>query len=165
MFCHSLRIKYMWKPMWNPMWSVWGFTCESLCETPCEVYVKICVKGMTSLHTLFTYISLCRISHAREICVWNAREKCVKNVWKMCEKSVKIGHFSHVFHMVFHIHTPSSVRIWRWCCNSQSWCCPNLTFFIPLRIYINSSLLYLPCGKWWQCLWKTTAGDLNYTQQ
>ena len=23
--------------------------------------------------------------------------------------SVKIGHFSHVFHMVFHIHTPSSV--------------------------------------------------------
>ena len=27
----------------------------------------------------------------------------------MCEKSVKIGHFSHVFHMVFHIHTPSSV--------------------------------------------------------
>ena len=29
----------------------------------------------------------------------------------MCEKSVKIGHFSHVFHMVFHIHTPSSV----WC--------------------------------------------------
>ena len=28
----------------------------------------------------------------------------------MCEKSVKIGHFSHVFHMVFHIHTPSSVQ-------------------------------------------------------
>ena len=28
----------------------------------------------------------------------------------MCEKSVKIGHFSHVFHMVFHIHTPSSER-------------------------------------------------------
>ena len=26
----------------------------------------------------------------------------------MCEKSVKIGHFSHVFHMEFHIHTPSS---------------------------------------------------------
>ena len=88
----------------------WGFTCESLCETPCEVNVKICVKGMTSLHTLFTYISLCKISHAREICVWNACEKCVKNVWKMCEKSVKIGHFSHVFHMVFHIHTPSSER-------------------------------------------------------
>ena len=87
----------------------WGFTCESLCETPCEVYVKICVRGMTSLHTLFTYISLCKISHAREICLWNACEKCVKNVWKMCEKSVKIGHFSHVFHMVFHIHTPSSV--------------------------------------------------------
>ena len=73
----------------------WGFTCESLCETPCEVYVKICVKGMTLLHTLFTYISLCKISHACEICVWNACEKCVKNVWKTCEKSVKIGHFSH----------------------------------------------------------------------
>ena len=29
----------------------------------------------------------------------------------MCEKSVKIGHFSHVFHMVFHIHTPSSVKM------------------------------------------------------
>ena len=86
----------------------WGFTCESLCETPCEVNVKICVKGMTSLHTLFTYISPCKISHAREICVWNACEKCVKDVWKMCEKSVKIGHFSHVFHVVFHIHTPSS---------------------------------------------------------
>ena len=26
--------------------------------------------------------------------------------------SVKIGHFSHVFHMVFHIHTPSSVYPW-----------------------------------------------------
>ena len=25
--------------------------------------------------------------------------------------SVKIGHFSHVFHMVFHIHTPSSVLL------------------------------------------------------
>ena len=87
----------------------WAFTCESLRETPHEVYVKICVKGMTSLHTLFTYISLCKISHACEICVWNACEKCVKNVWKTCEKSVKIGHFSHVFHMVFHIHTPSSV--------------------------------------------------------
>ena len=87
----------------------WGLTCESLCETPCEVYVKMCVKGLTSFHTLFTYISLCKISHAREICVWNACEKCVKNVWKTCEKSVKMGHFSHVFHMVFHIHTPSSV--------------------------------------------------------
>ena len=86
----------------------WGLTCESLCETPCEVYVKMCVKGLTSFHTLFTYISLCKISHACEICVWNACEKCVKNVWKTCEKSVKIGHFSHVFHMVFHIHTPSS---------------------------------------------------------
>ena len=71
----------------------WGFTCESLCETPCEVYVKICVKGMTLLHTLFTHISLCKISHACEISVWNACEKCVKNVWKTCEKSVKIGHF------------------------------------------------------------------------
>ena len=25
--------------------------------------------------------------------------------------SVKTGHFSHVFHMVFHIHTPSSVQL------------------------------------------------------
>ena len=33
---------------------------------------------------------------------------CEKRV-KTCEMSVKIGHFSHVFHMVFHIHTPSSV--------------------------------------------------------
>ena len=78
----------------------WGCTCESLCETPWEEYVKICVKGMTSRHTLFTHISLCKISHACE--------KCVKNVWKTCEKSVNIGHFSHVFYMVFHIHTPSS---------------------------------------------------------
>ena len=90
----------------------WGLTCESLCETPCEVYVKMCVKGLTSFHTLFTYISLCKISHACEICVWNACEKCVKNVWKTCEMSVKTGHFSHVFHMVFHIHTPSSVWAW-----------------------------------------------------
>ena len=79
----------------------WGLTCESLCETPCEVYVKMCVKGLTSFHTLFTYISLCKISHACEKCVWNACEKCVKNVWKTCEMSVKIGHFSHVFHMCF----------------------------------------------------------------
>ena len=34
----------------------------------------------------------------------------------MCEKSVKIGHFSHVFHMVFHIHTPSSGK--KQCSNS-----------------------------------------------
>ena len=33
----------------------------------------------------------------------------------MCEKSVKIGHFSHVFHMVFHIHTPSSVTKFKLC--------------------------------------------------
>ena len=99
--------------MWNSFAIQWGVTFESLCDTPCELYVKICVKGMTSLHTLFTYISLCKISHAREICVWNACEKCVKNVWKMCEKSVKIGHFSHVFHMVFHIHTPSSGSLFR----------------------------------------------------
>ena len=85
----------------------WGFTCESLCESPCEVYVKICVKGMTLLHTLFTHISLCKISHACEICVWNACEKCVKNVWKECENRT----FSLVFHMEFHIHTPSSERL------------------------------------------------------
>ena len=97
----------------------WGFTCESLRETPHEVYVKICVKGMTSLHTLFTYISLCKISHACEICVWNACEKCVKNVWKTCEKSVKTGHFSHVFHMVFHMHTPSSVICFT---STRGWC-------------------------------------------
>ena len=58
---------------------------------------------------------LCKISHACKICVWNACEKCVKNVWKTCEKSVKIRHFSHVFHMVFHIHTPSSAS----CTNSR----------------------------------------------
>ena len=86
----------------------WGLTCETLCETPCEVDVKMCVKGLTSFHTLFTYISLYKISHACEICVWNACEKCVKNVWKTCEMSVKIGHFSHDFHMVSHIHTPRS---------------------------------------------------------
>ena len=63
----------------------WGFTCESLCETPCEVYVKICVKELTSFHALFTYISLCKISHTCEICVWNSCEKCVKNAWKECE--------------------------------------------------------------------------------
>ena len=71
--------------MWNSFPIQWGFTCESLCETLCEVYVKICVKGLTSFHTLFTYISLCKISHACEISVWNSCEKCVKNVWKECE--------------------------------------------------------------------------------
>ena len=72
----------------------WGFTCESLCETPCEVYVKMCVKGLTSFHTLFTYISLCKISHACEICVWNACEKCVKNMWKECENRTFFTRFS-----------------------------------------------------------------------
>ena len=71
--------------MWNSFPIQWGFTCESLRETPCEVYVKICVKGLTLFHTLFTYISLCKISHACEISVWNSCEKCVKNVWKECE--------------------------------------------------------------------------------
>ena len=66
--------KCMWKcvnlsSMWNSFATQWGFTCESLCETPCEAYVKICVKGLTSFHTLFTYISLYKISHACEICV------------------------------------------------------------------------------------------------
>ena len=132
-YCHSwspisedLHVKAHVKPhvkcMWNNVWITgcfaiqWGLsTCESLCETPCEVYVKMCVKGLTSFHTLFTYISLCKISHACEICVWNACEKCVKNVWKTCEKSVKIGHFSHVFYMVFHIHTPSSEKDYTLC--------------------------------------------------
>ena len=126
-----MRIKCMWKPMWNPIWSVcenmcelqhvssmwnsfpilWGFTCESLCETPCEVYVKICVKGLTSFHTLFAYISLCKISHACEISVWNSCEKCVKRVWKL-------DNIHTFFHMMFHIHTPSSVKSWKipqWC--------------------------------------------------
>ena len=71
--------------MWNSFAIQWGFTCESLCETPCEVYVKICVKELTSFHALFTYISLCKISHTCEICVWNSCEKCVKNAWKECE--------------------------------------------------------------------------------
>ena len=115
----------------------WGFTCESLCETPCEVYVKICVKGMTWLHTLFTYISLCKISHACEICVWNACEKCVKNVWKTCEMSVKIGHFSHVFHMVFHIHTPSS----DWTLN------PTIRRLKPFNMYTLPSSTYELEGK------------------
>ena len=103
----------MWKLMWNPMWSVcenmceltwnsfaiqWGFTRESLCETPCEVYVKICVKGFTSFHTLFTYTSLCKISHACEICVWNSCEKCVKNKWKKCENCT--GFFTYILLVV-----------------------------------------------------------------
>ena len=71
--------------MWNSFAIQWGFTCESLCETSCEAYVKICVKGLTSFDTLFTYIALCKISHACEISVWNSCEKCVKNVWKECE--------------------------------------------------------------------------------
>ena len=79
----------------------WGFTCERLCETPWGVYVKMCVKGMTSLHTLFTHISLCKISHACEICVWNACEKCVKNVWKMSYFHTLFTHFSDVFHTLF----------------------------------------------------------------
>ena len=111
----------------------WGFTCESLCETPCEKYVKICVKGLTSLHTLFTNISLCKISHACEICVWNACEKCVKNVWKESEKGVKIGEFSHVFHLMFHIHTPSS-ETWSWKMNL-------------LNIILSTSPDYF-CRKW-----------------
>ena len=76
----------------------WGFTCESLCETPCEVYVKMCVKGLTSFHTLFTYISLCKISHACEICVkcmWKVCEKRVKNMWNECENRTFFTRFSH----------------------------------------------------------------------
>ena len=118
MFCHSVRIKYNVKAHVKP-----HVKCMKICVNLNEdLHVKACVKphvkcmwkyvwkGVTSFHTLFTYISLCKISHACEICVWNACEKCVKNVWKTCEKSVKKGHFSHVFPMVFHIHTPSSVR-------------------------------------------------------
>ena len=75
----------------------WGFTCESLCETPCEVYVKICVKGLTSFHTLFTYISLCKISHACEyVCEIHVKRLCekrVKRVWKL-------DNFHTFFHMI-----------------------------------------------------------------
>ena len=92
--------------MWNSFAIQWGVTCESLCDTPCEVYVKICVKGLTSFHTHLTYISLSKISHACEICVWNSCEKCVKNVWKECENWTI---FTCFFHMMFHIHSPSSV--------------------------------------------------------
>ena len=92
--------------MWNSFAIQWGFTCESLCETSCEVYVKIYVKGLTSFHTLFTYISLCKISHACEISVWNSCEKCVKNVWKECENWTIFTRFftwcfTHILLVVF----------------------------------------------------------------
>ena len=76
----------------------WGLTCERLCETPCEVYVKMCVKGLTSFHTLFTYISLSKISHACEMCVkcmWKVCEKRVKNMRNKCENRTFFTRFSH----------------------------------------------------------------------
>ena len=81
--------------MWNSFAIQWSFTCESLSETPCEVFVKICVKGLTSFHTLFTYILLRKISLACEICVWNSCEKCVKNVWKGSENWTVFTRFLH----------------------------------------------------------------------
>ena len=110
--------------MWNPNWSVyenmcalhvrsmwnsfaiqWGFACESLCETPCEVYVKICVKGGDIVsHPFHIYFTMQNFT-----CMWNMcvkfSEKCVKNVCKECENCF--------FHMMFHIHTPSSVILFR----------------------------------------------------
>ena len=83
----------------------WGFTCESLCETPCEVYVKMCERDDVASHPFHIYFTMQNFT-----CTWNMCEMHVKSVWKTCEKCVKIGHFSHVFHMVFHIHTPSSER-------------------------------------------------------
>ena len=87
--------------------------CVNLNE---DLHVKACVKPhvkwmwkyvwkgwrrFTPFSHIFHYAKF--HMHVKYVC-----EMHVKNVWKMCEKSVKIGHFSHVFHMVFHIHTPSS---------------------------------------------------------
>ena len=90
MFCHSMRIKYMSKPMWNPMWSV----CKNMCETD---------DIASHFSHIFHYAKF--HMHVKYVC-----EMHVKRVWKTCEKSVKMGHFSHVFYMVFHIHTPSSEK-------------------------------------------------------
>ena len=52
----------MWKPVSNP----------------CEVYVKNMCEGVDIVSHPFHIYSLCKISHAREICMWNACEKSVK---------------------------------------------------------------------------------------
>ena len=81
----------MWKPVWNPMWSV----CENMCERVDIV--------SHPFHIHFTMQNF--------TCLWN---KCVKFMWKVCEKRVKrvwkLDNFHTFFHMMFHIHTPSSVN-------------------------------------------------------
>ena len=71
------HVKYMWKCVWKGLNCFTLFShiscevhnmkrhvklkvnfycnwCELICETSCEVYVKMCVKGITLFHTLFT---------------------------------------------------------------------------------------------------------------
>ena len=83
----DLHVKACVKPhvkcMWKYVWKGWH------CFTP--------------FSHIFHYAKF--HMHVKYVC-----EMHVKRVWKTCEKSVKMGHFSHVFYMVFHIHTPSSEK-------------------------------------------------------
>ena len=91
--------------------------CMKICVNLNEdLHVKACVKPhvkcmwkyvwkgwhrFTPFSHIFHYAKF--HMHVKYVC-----EMHVKSVWKVCEERVKIGIFSHVFHMVFHIHTPSS---------------------------------------------------------
>ena len=85
LYTENLHVKFKWRIMWNFR----ADQCEFTCETACEMQVKMCVKGLTSLHTLFTHFSRCNFSH-----VWNMS---VKFMWKTCETNVKNTHYSHIF--------------------------------------------------------------------
>lgn len=103
----TIRVKPHVKCKWNSVKyhvNFYSNSCENLCEMRVKTHVQMCVKGLTSFHTIFTHISLYNISHACEICMW-----------KTCERCVKRTHLSHIFHAffhrVFHTHTPGSVMI------------------------------------------------------
>ena len=146
------HVKYMWKYVWiSSMWNSrsfaiqWGLNaCESPCETPFEVYVKICVNLHVSsiLHTFHIYFTMQNFT-----CMWNM---CVKFMWKGCEKCVKrvwkLDNFHTFFHMMFYIHTPSSVL------NQSNF--SAIKFFCVL-LFCNKSYLsikFLRCLQWRTCV-------------
>ena len=159
----------MWRLMWNPMWSVFKNVCEFkwhvkfFCHE--DLHVKACLKPhvkcmwkyvwkgwhrSTPFSHIFHYAHF--HMHVKYVCEIN-----VKGVWKTCEESVKIREFSHVFHIMFHIHTPSSApghwfsfrqpkRNWKHKTASPTF----LTTVYPKTTLMFNTLDQIPVGKTWR---------------
>ena len=67
--------------MWNSFSIQWEFICESPCQTHVKCMWKICVKGLTSFHTLFTYIHYAKFHmHVKYVCEMHVKRVKITNI-------------------------------------------------------------------------------------